>query len=99
MPVQEGYRKRTIEELSQLALIEFQLRHGGPIRPGSLGDRLFPESVGAVNCSCPYARIAGKVLRHMEKKDLIYHGRDGWILRGSLAESFDKNRRPNTNRE
>ena len=73
--------KRTLDELADQA---FEiLKQYGPMRCGVLGGLLFPNATGAVNCSCPYARIAGKVTKRLEQQGRAYYDTNGWVARRS----------------
>ena len=54
------------------------LKKYGPMRCGVLGSWLFPKATGAANCSCPYARIAGKVTKRLLKQGRAFSGKNGW---------------------
>lgn len=55
------------------------LEHG-PMRCGQLGSWLFPDATGAVNCSCPYARIAGKATKRLQEQGRAYRdSKHRWV--------------------
>jgi len=68
--------KRTLDQMADEAV--GILRDYGPMRCGVLGNWLFPNATGAVNCSCPYARIAGKVTKRLKEQGRAYEDRRGW---------------------
>lgn len=81
MPVADGYQKRSLDELGDEA-VRILSRYGDVgCNTGEIGNQLFPDAVGAVNCSCPYARIAGRVLHRLERKGLVCaRRRFGWVI-------------------
>ena len=81
MPVADGYQKRSLDELGDEA-VRILARYGeGGCNTGEIGSQLFPDAVGAVNCSCPYARIAGRVLHRLKRKGLVRERRTpGWVI-------------------
>lgn len=48
------------------------------MRCGVLGNWLFPNATGAVNCSCPFARIAGKVTAKLKRDGRACETDRGW---------------------
>ena len=80
----DGYRPRPMKILCQEAL-EILRESDDPLRCGYLGDRLFREAVH--RGSAPFARIAGKVMRRLEKVGLAEYGNRGdvWGWRVTAA--------------
>lgn len=70
-------KKRTLDEMADQAF-EILKQHG-PMRCGVLGGWLFPKATGAANCSCPYARIAGKVTKRLKEQGRAYYDKNGWV--------------------
>lgn len=72
--------KRTLDEMADEAFVI--LKKHGPMRCGVLGSWLFPAATGAVNCSCPYARIAGKITKRLRDQGRAYYDKRGWYAKG-----------------
>lgn len=69
------------------ALTLLVAQNGVLIGPGAFGDYLWGKERRSGNCSCPYARIAGKVLNRL--KSLGYseriHESENWGWRSTIA--------------
>lgn len=82
MAVRDEYVKRSMAEL-ELAALQFLVARGAVPNGrnnfgcGSIGNAIFPDAQGAVNCSAPYARIAGKVMSRLRVK-----GEADWYVIG-----------------
>lgn len=48
----------------------------GPMSCASLGDALWSTRKSAGNCSCPYARPAGALIKRLRARGLVEHGYD-----------------------
>jgi len=77
MSVHADYKPRTIAELADEAF-EILIRRPG-LGCGSIGNMLF-GGVAHINGSAPYARLAGKAVRLLEREGrAVYRiGRDGY---------------------
>lgn len=75
-------KRRSMEEL-EIAAIATLARANQPVRCGWIGNGMFP---GRHRGSAPYARLAGKVIRRLERKGLATFesrgrwGSWGWVL-------------------
>ncbi len=79
----DDYQKRTMEELADAALEILREQPG--LRCGTLGERLFP--MATLRGSAPFARLAGRVVRLLEKQGKATHlynpstGLGGWYAK------------------
>ena len=91
--VSNDYQPRTMDELEHDALLV--LSRDRLMRCGSIGERIFGDHVVTWRGSAPFARIAGKVMRRLEKRGLAVtranrHGDWGWCL--TLAGQRERDR-------
>lgn len=81
MAVVDGYRRRSLDELGDVALRMLVSRGAIPggrqvFGCGQIGEALFSgQYQGAVNCSAPFARLAGRVMARLKEK-----GHARWIV-------------------
>lgn len=75
MAVNSGYKKRTMRELAEEALVII-IRQPG-LGCGVIGDELFKGNA-YIKGSAPYARLVGKVMKLLEADGLAYRDRRGW---------------------
>ncbi|MBC8867793.1 MAG: hypothetical protein H8E44_00150 [Planctomycetes bacterium] len=80
--VGDTYRKRSMDELADLAIEILRQHNGQPLGCGYIGERLFP---GAIHRgSAPFARIAGRAMKRLERDGkakwgkLTEYGSQGW---------------------
>jgi len=71
--VRDDYERRSMDEL-EVEAIEILGKAGHTLRCGYIGERLFHDHVDFIRGSAPFARIAGKVMKRLEKKDLARYG-------------------------
>lgn len=77
MSVHEAYRKRTMAELADEAIAIIIKQPG--LRCGQIGDELFGDHAVLIG-SAPYARLAGRVMKRLERQNLAFYQirRDGF---------------------
>lgn len=76
--VDDDYSKRSMDELAEHALQIITEQPG--LRCGGIGDQLFRD-VATLRGSAPFARLAGKVMRKLEREGKAYYcgkGFGGW---------------------
>ncbi len=77
MAVRRDYAGRSMDELGDLAMQVIERQPG--LRCGAIGDHLFGDHSTLLG-SAPYARIAGKVMKQLERQGRAYvQVRDGWF--------------------
>jgi hypothetical protein len=64
--VNEEYQTRSLDELGEAALTYIRRCPGA--RCGAIGDAIFKDHVHTLRGSAPFARLAGKVMRHLERQ-------------------------------
>lgn len=80
--VPDNYQARPMHVLCQEALEMLREADGQPLRCGYIGSHLFWAATH--RGSAPFARIAGKVVRRLDRAGLavssISHGYGGWVV-------------------
>lgn len=79
--MKKSYKPKSMKDL-EIEVLRI-LKSSPGLRCGLIGEKLFPE-VEHYRGSAPFARIAGKVVRGLQRKGLvevkIRNGKFGWFL-------------------
>lgn len=75
--VTQEYQKRSLDELGEAAMAHIRRCPGA--RCGAIGDAIFAGHIDHTRGSAPFARLAGKVMRRLEKQGkACYAVKNGW---------------------
>lgn len=78
--VNDGYKKRSMIELELEVLNVLRNNIDRPVRCGWIGEQIFKDHVDFYRGSAPFARIAGKITKRLEKKGFAKWSGGGWML-------------------